>query len=353
MGKTSGTRKPRGKFDAALLALDLALVAGVALLLWGFDLGLRKRAETATLKDNRFLTTEWRLMRELKARTDQELRDKDREIDALRLQYLRGKGSGSSADLLAEIEAAMARAESERAAILASRTNPEAGGLPAASALPSLQPASATPATTATTATTATPAAPAKGEGGAAGAPGGDAVAEAMTSPGSDNALAELLRRRIVSLEDALRRSQAGSAAIERELAALRLDAARQASGVPSASSASATALAAPLQSPGPTIPSAQAAPWDAADAVAAILSALESERAGLADPETVLGLSDLKTRSIMRAIVRSPAIRSQYPDLFEALDRYLELVEKVGYLKGKQEALDEAMTEIRSLSGN
>ena len=325
MGKTSGTRKPRGKFDAALLALDLALVAGVALLLWGFDLGLRKRAETATLKDNRFLTTEWRLMRELKARTDQELRDKDREIDALRLQYLRLKGAGSSAELSADLEAAMARAESERAAILASRTNPEVPPPPAA----------------------ALPAGPSQGSGGPAGltvAPAGGGTAAGASAgippnPASDSALAELLRRRIVSLEEALRKSQAGSAAIERELAALRLDAARQAAGGPSASAASSTQAAAP----GPAIPSAQAAPWSDADAVAAILSALEGKRAGLDDPEAVLSLSDLKTRSIMRAIVRSSAIRSQYPDLSASLDRYLELVEKVGYLKGKQEGLAEA----------
>jgi hypothetical protein len=340
MGKTSETRKPHGKFDAALLALDLALVAGVALLLWGFDSGLRKQAEIAALTDNRFLTTEWRLMRELKARTDQELRDKDSEIDALRLQYLRLKGAGSSAELLADIEAAMARAESERAAILASRANPEAPPPPAA-ALPSA------------------PTGPSQGNGGASGpatAPAGGgaatgAYAGALPGAASDNALAELLRRRIVGLEDALRRSQAGSAAIERELAALRLDAARQASAGPQAAAASATTSAAPAASSGPAIPSAQAAPWSEADAVAAILSALESERAGLADPEAVLSLSDLKTRSIMRAIVRSPAIRSQYPDLFESLDRYLELVEKVGYLKGKQEALDEVRRMIEGVT--
>lgn len=331
MGKTSGTRKPRGKFDAALLALDLALVAGVALLLWGFDRGLRKQAETATLTDNRFLTTEWRLMRELKARTDQELRDKDREIDALRQQYLRLKGAGSSAELLADIEAAMARAESERAAILASRANPDALP-PAAPVLPSASSPSAVPP---------------QGNGSPAGAAAGGSPA---TTP--DNALAELLRRRIVGLEEALRRSQAGSAAIERELAALRLDAARQAAAAPSAaaSPAPSSASSAPSVAPGPAVPSAQAAPWSEADAVAAILSGLESERAGLADPETVLSLSDLKTRSIMRAIVRSPAIRSQYPDLFESLDRYLELVEKVGYLKGKQEALDEVRRMIEGL---
>jgi hypothetical protein len=332
MAKTSKTRKPHGKFDAALLALDLALLAGVVLLLWGVDRGFRRQAEIAALKDNRFLTTEWRLMRELKERTDQELRDKDREIDVLRQQYLRLKGSGSSADLLADIEAAMARAESERAAILSARANPEVAPVAAPPSVPSAS--SLSPG-------------PSQGSGGPAdpaGAPAGGsaaagAFAEALPGRAPDYALAELLRRRIVGLEEALRRSQAGSAAIERELAALRLDAARQAAGGPSASAASATQAAAP----GPAIPSARAAPWSDADAVAAILSALEGKRAGLDDPETVLSLSDLKTRSIMRAIVRSPAIRSQYPDLSAALDRYLELVEKVGYLKGKQEGLDEA----------
>jgi hypothetical protein len=137
MAKTSKTRKPHGKFDAALLALDLALLAGVVLLLWGVDRGFRRQAEIAALKDNRFLTTEWRLMRELKERTDQELRDKDREIDVLRQQYLRLKGSGSSADLLADIEAAMARAESERAAILSARANPEVAPVAAPPSVPS------------------------------------------------------------------------------------------------------------------------------------------------------------------------------------------------------------------------
>ena len=340
MGKTSKTRKPHGKFDAVLIALELALVAGVALLLWGFDRGLRKQAEIAALRDNKFLTTEWRLMRELKAKTDQELRDKDSEIDALRLQYLRLKETGSSADLLAEIEAAMAKAESERAAILASRANPEAGPAPAAvtSAPPS-------------------PSGTSQGSGGAMGAPtavaagvaAGPAYTEALPNAVSDNALTELLRHRITDLEAALRKSQAGSVAIERKLEAMRLDAARQDAGGPSA--AAAAVAPAPVAASGPAVPAAQAAPWSDADAVAAILAALEGERVGLADPDTVLSLSDLKTRSIMRAIVRSPAIRSQYPDLSEALDRYLELVEKVGYLKGKQEALDEAIRMIEGVT--
>lgn len=314
------TGRLHGKFDTALLALDLALVAGVALLLLGFDRGLRKQAETAALQDNKFLTTEWRLMRELKERTDQELRDKDNEIDSLRLQYLRLKGSGSSADLLAEIEAAMARAESERAAILSARSDSEAGTPPVAPSSPAPSPA---------------PTGPSQASGVAAESPAGNGAVykDAGTIP--DNALAELLCRRIVGLEEALRGSQAGSAAIERELEALRLDVEQQDALRPSAAETPGAPAAAP------PVP-AGAAPLRDEDAVAAILAALQSERAVLADPETVLSLSDLKTRSIMRAIVRSPAIRSQYPDLFEALDRYLELVEKEGYLRGKQEALDE-----------
>ena len=45
-----------------------------------------ERIHALSLKENRFITTEWYLLQTLVNQTEQELREKDREIEALRLR---------------------------------------------------------------------------------------------------------------------------------------------------------------------------------------------------------------------------------------------------------------------------
>lgn len=302
--------------DLAFLGINLLILLGAALFLVVSDGVYRRRSTAETLRDSRFLTTEWRLMRELKERTDRELRDKDQEITDLRLRYLALKGSGSSTELLASIAVEMRRAEAEREAILSARLKAVAGPSPAT-------------------------------------AP----VAQGRIP---DTALSELLRSRIVGLEDSLRASRAGEAAIELELARLRATMALEAV-VPAVQPA-------PSPGPGPVLTPASLGTGGSGAGAGAGLEAqdrgeadrlikelgasLARERDALGNPDTVLGLSELKTRALLRAIVRTPAIRSEYPDLLESLDRYLVLAGKEEYLRGRREAYGEIIGMIEGLRG-
>ncbi|MBL8967220.1 MAG: hypothetical protein JNG85_09425 [Spirochaetaceae bacterium] len=297
-------KRTNKKHDVAVVAINLAILVGAACFLTVQDAAFKRREKTESLRENRFLTTEWRLMRELKERTDRELREKDREIAELNLRYRRFRESGSSSELLAAIEEEMRRAEAERQSILSSRIRAVAE-LPAPTA-------------------TGSPASPPRRD-----AP--KAASAAIGVAGSaETALSELLRRRITELEEALAASKAGAAGIERELLVLRREAAVPAS----------PRTDPPLALPTVSLPAAEPA-GGAEDVVGAALELLTREREALADPDSVLGVSDLKTRALLRAIVRTPAIRSEYPELLEALDRYLALSGKAEYLRGKREALD------------
>lgn len=55
----------------------------------------------------------------------------------------------------------------------------------------------------------------------------------------------------------------------------------------------------------------------------------------------------DLKTRTLLRAIASSPAIRADYPDLLEKTDLFLESYAKQEQLKGKKQAYSELLGEI------
>jgi hypothetical protein len=141
-----------------------------------------------------------------------------------------------------------------------------------------------------------------------------------------------LLRERITGLEAALLASREGASAIEDELESLRRSAAF--AGIP------ATAPPQAAVAPGPI----------GDEAFTLILDSLARERDALDDPDAVLGIADLKTRALLRAIVRTPAIRAEYPELLESLDRYLALAGREEYLRGKRAAYDELIGNLEAL---
>ncbi|HOX33792.1 MAG TPA: hypothetical protein PLB91_15780 [Spirochaetales bacterium] len=305
-------RKQVSRIDLPLVALDLAILLGVAILLAASGPRFGARSREASLKESGFLTTEWRLMRELKERTDRELRDKDREIAELRARYLSLKDAGSSSESLAELEEEMRRAEAEREALLSTRIK-AATASPAAAEL-------------------------------AAARPRQRASVPEAALPEKDSALSELLRRDIEALERELAASRSSAASLERELAGLRLAAEAAAGQAPSPTAAPAPGPAA--EGPPPIEPARAIAEGDP---VAAALEFLERERAAAAGRP--LELSDLKTRALLRAIVRAPAIRAEYPELLGSLDRYLALLAEEAYLRGRREACAEAIEALGELA--
>jgi hypothetical protein len=284
-------KRPREtkRVDLPLIALNIFLIALTAAALLYSDFHFRKSAQAATLSDNRFLNTDWSLMKTLKEHTDQLLQDKDREISELRQRYLALQRQSSSAELLAAAEAELQRAEAERKAILSARFKTSS-------------------------------ASPGQQENVLLPAPAGMSPSRV-----AESGVSELLRQQILKLEKEVSSGRQGTEALEQEIGELRARLSASQGG-------------------------AGQGTYAAPGSVDSVLSLLEQDRASLSGEEPAFGLADIKTRSLLRAIVRTPAIRSQYPDLVESLDRYFELYGMAERLKGKREAYDEITDSVRTL---
>jgi hypothetical protein len=77
--------------------------------------------QTISLSENRFIKTEWRLLQDLKAQTDQELLQKDQEIADLNRRYLSLVRGSASAAQIQSIESMLQQAKAQRDAILSRR----------------------------------------------------------------------------------------------------------------------------------------------------------------------------------------------------------------------------------------
>lgn len=401
------------RLDVPLLALNVVLVVfTAAILIWG-NVYYSDRVRAATFKENSFLTTEWRLLKEMKERTDRLLQDKDREIAALRGQYDRLQKSSASLEQLAELETQLRRAESEREGILAARYGAvAAAAVPQASELQEAVDAGSdamNPGPDGPEAADSARDASGPAEAGPLAAAPASVVSALV--PSDDGPVAQLLKERIRSLEVELAAGKKDEAALEGEVSSLRrrLDALLAAGASPGAGvaagsprvpepgavdaleneiedlklrleralaihtpGAAAAAVsdgtppvpptivppiaAAPNASvpglsvpdaPAPSLPPEQAAPTLDLDAV---LAALQRGRSALTSDDPALSLEDIKTRSLLRAIVRTPAIRSEYPSLAAALDRYFELYGAAERRKGEAVAYDEAIAAMKAL---
>jgi len=83
----------------------------------------QKRIKAISLSENRYLTTEWRLLHELKAQSDQKLMEKDKEIAELNRRYLELARGNASATELRQIEIQLQQAEEEREEILSNQVD--------------------------------------------------------------------------------------------------------------------------------------------------------------------------------------------------------------------------------------
>ncbi|WP_319558930.1 hypothetical protein [Marispirochaeta sp.] len=89
--------------------------------MWIMHASAEEQIRSVALRENRFLTTEWQLLKELKAQTDRQLQEKEQEIIALRQQYAALQRSGQSSDKLLELERQLQTAEAERDQIISHR----------------------------------------------------------------------------------------------------------------------------------------------------------------------------------------------------------------------------------------
>lgn len=265
----------RNSSGAYLVAANLVLYAGVALTLWLFSSTSQSRISGALLRQNAYLTTEWRLLQELKSRTDAQLREKDRQIDDLRRRYSALSSSGGSGSEMAEIEAEIQAVETERRSILSSVSEPAA--------------AAEKPAVSAEAALSAS------------------TISQRDARVDEIEKIVSVLRDRITSLESELSSNRLYTVMLEKELETS-----------------------------------------DTKAGGASLFAALRLKRDSVA-AQAAEKRPDLRTRSLVRAVVSSPDVRSQYPELLESLDKYFEALSREERLNGQKDAYNAALEAVRA----
>ena len=118
--KVSGQRP---KKDLFLIISIITLILISVVFLWLAMSYYQKRIKAISLSENRYLTTEWRLLHELKAQSDQKLLEKDKEIAELNRRYLELARGNASASELKQIEIQLQQAEDEREEILSNQVD--------------------------------------------------------------------------------------------------------------------------------------------------------------------------------------------------------------------------------------
>ena len=245
------------------------------------------RMADISLSESRYLTTEWRLLQELKQQTDEQLQEKDQEIVELNERYRRLARDNASSSELRQIEIQLQQAKVERDEIATRRAEVQ----------------------------TEKPAAPEQ-----------TWMKELLPSE-SQSALAKLLQKRLETSEAERDSQRQRIEALEKAIA--ELDAAGRAGAA-----ASALQIAAGRE----TI-------LRLADALADIeRKALEGE--GAEHPR----MEDLGSWALVRALASSPEIRSEYPTLLDSLDRYLETYGRLERVEGRREAYSSAASVIKQL---
>jgi len=290
--------QPRQKKDWFPLLSNLGLLLFGAAFLWVAFARYHDRLAAISLNESKFITTEWRLLQELKSQTDQELLQKDQEIADLNRRYLLLIRNNASPPQVAEVRQQLNQARAERNQILSR----------------SIPPPPPEPATIAA---------------------GADSLA-----PASTVTLTALLQKRITALQTqlddgrliirTLERSQnvgtGGQTSAQSDLAGIEKDRARIS---------------------------------ELSETVSRLTSEISSARAELGlklqslNSPQVLGLEELDTRALVRALISTPEARAAYPGLLESFDRFLQRYGERERLNGQAEAYAAAEGMLGSDTGN
>jgi len=331
-----------------LLVLNAIIVALTAAILLVASARYARDARSETLGAASYFTTEWRLLRQLKESTDKALSDKDAEIAELRERYRSLQRSGASANLLRSIDEAIREAEESRAVILSARVSAyEADGRQADAGAEGDDGAPSSGAVAA--ALTAIAAVESSRSATAVAGSGIDSGQAAIPPARPAASPAELLHERIRGLEASLAAEATRADRAEREILALRsaLAEARAFDAFYRESPSSQPTAPATVPSSAPSSAASGRADEPAREPSSALAVALAAELERLSSSEPAIGLAELRTRALLRAIVRAPAIRAEYPELLESLDTYLERVDQDAYLRGRITAYEALLERI------
>jgi len=65
------------------------------------------------------------------------------------------------------------------------------------------------------------------------------------------------------------------------------------------------------------------------------------------------MSFADIKTRSLVRAIVSSSAVSATYPDLLQSLDHYFEVYGQQERLRGQLDAYAAIMESVKAMESS
>lgn len=276
----------RPRRDYVLWISSPALIVFTAAFVWGAFSLYQSRIATISLTEHRFLTTEWRLLQQLKVQTDRQLLQKDQEIADLNRLYLELTQVGASPSRRQEVKNQLDQAEAERKAILSRSFSSIAD----------------------------------------TGSTQGTAL-NVQASSAYEPALAALLQNRIEGLQAQLDSRRALIDALDKERLILISTHQQAVQGYAD----TIREKTAEIQELSATLSRTRA------EIQAAVATANRKAReAGSAQP---LDIQDLKTRTLVRALVGSPEIRAVYPDLLKSLDRLFDVSALQERLTGQKEA--------------
>ena len=296
----------RPKKDYVLWISSPALIVFTVALMWGALSFYHDRIATISLTEHRFLTTEWRLLQQLKAQTDRELFQKDQEIADLNRLYLQLIQSDASPSRRQQVKNQLDQAEAERKAILTRSISSIAD----------------------------------TGSAADTGSTRG-ATPQERVSAGNEPALVALLENQIEGLHAQLDSRRALIDALDKERVTLNSTHQQVVQGY----SDTIKENMAQIQELSATVAQMR-------EEIQAALAAADrkAREAGSAQP---LDIQDLKTQALVRALVGSPEIRATYPDLLKSLDHFFEVYGLQERLSGRREAYASLESMLGPLAGD
>ncbi|MEX2444309.1 MAG: hypothetical protein WD492_11920 [Alkalispirochaeta sp.] len=292
MADDTNTARPRNGAALPIVTNTILLLCTAGILWWAITT-YREQIRTATLEESRFVTMEWNLLQQLKAQTDQQLSQKDKEIAELRRRYQEALRTDSNAAERDALQTQIRRAEEERRVIVSQRL--ETNG-------------------------TTSDAAPMETESDvqetSAVLPNLDALVRSDATP-----LMDALQIQLTSVRTQLAERDSRIDFLQDEIERLQnvVSEVRERSSVPPA----------------------------VVQAVERSTEAITTSEAAETAPMDTVDL--LNTRTLIKAILSAPEVRTDFPGLVDRLDQYTATVESRAHRDGRTQSLHVASTAIET----
>lgn len=408
MANTSVDVPERKTTDRAVLLLNVGLVVLVALFILFSVRHFDQRTRQVSLKESRFLLTEWHLLQTLKAQTETQLQEKDQQISSLtkRIDEL-SKQQGAEEELQV-LRNLLKSVEEERAAIASRRAAVTVDGAPATAGgtAPPLPEADTASGEGASSAATVQPPSGVRdvleariselktaisglerrtGQDAAAISDYQATIADFVQTLAEYQAqfleyeqTIESLQGRISGYEARIRAAEDSAAAyqnqielMEKELAALKEQSAQY--------EADAQERRATIEERDATIEDLRASLEESAQSVSDLRTSVDqlttdlrnleagyasyqeavntaaSEMTRLAEQSSsnqTPSAESIRTWALLKALLSTPSIRSQYPDLLGSMEAYIQSYGEREYRRGLNEAYQDAVDALRRADG-